>query len=327
MLNISERGVRRLIKGRTDLGAIKVGKTWRFSKELVYKNLLKATRAELEGYKGLTFDFLAKNFVDKSAYEVRYPGKTYKSKVKRTIELGGEYFAGRAFNAVGLVGFKNYLLEKGFNAGTVRRFLDVISKILDFNVEIGELKENFSKGASKGLKTRKIERYLFKEEYERLSAVCEEGLWLHIKFAINTGLRKGEQENLTWNRIDFNNREMYITNRKSGKDLQAPLAPPALEILEKLHMQGLEKPFRKVGHYEFKDALKKADIKDFRWHDLRHTFATWCVKGWHSWQGGKSMPIQHLRMFLGHSDIKMTERYSHLAVEDLHRFVGVEGNE
>jgi integrase len=70
----------------------------------------------------------------------------------------------------------------------------------------------------------------------------------------------------------------------------------------------------------FNNALKKANIQDLHWHDLRHTFATWALKGWFSWQT-KPFDIYRLQKWLGHKNIKTTQRYAHLETADLHSLI------
>ena len=63
----------------------------------------------------------------------------------------------------------------------------------------------------------------------------------------------------------------------------------------------------------FKPALKKAGITDFKWHDLRHTFA--------SWLGQDGVPLDRVSKLLGHKSLMMTMRYVHLAPNQLHEDV------
>ncbi len=69
------------------------------------------------------------------------------------------------------------------------------------------------------------------------------------------------------------------------------------------------KPFKTI-RTGFEAACRRAGIADFRFHDLRHTFASWSVQG--------GMDLYRLARILGHKDTQMTIRYGHLATEDLH---------
>jgi integrase len=142
-----------------------------------------------------------------------------------------------------------------------------------------------------------------------------------VLLSLNTGLRRGELFGLKWSDIDFNQNILTVTaeTAKSGKTRHIPLNEEALVILQQWKSQvGLKSPFVFTGQNgkPFHDVRKswagilgkeKANIENFRWHDLRHTFASKLVMA--------GVDLNTVRELLGHSDYKMTLRYAHLAPE------------
>lgn len=138
-----------------------------------------------------------------------------------------------------------------------------------------------------------------------------------ILLAINTGLRRGELLNLNWSHIDpiANTLTVAASNAKSGKARHIPLNKEAIEVLN-AWKQGQEsgyvfpgqdgKPMTDIKG-PWSRLLKKADIKNFRFHDLRHHFASRLVMA--------DVSLNVVRELLGHSTIAMTLRYAHLAPE------------
>jgi len=139
-----------------------------------------------------------------------------------------------------------------------------------------------------------------------------------ILISINTGLRRGELFSLQWGNVSFDHAVLTIEGAyaKSGKTRHVPLNTDALHILKSWRQQtdGVDLVFpNKVG--ERFDTLKKgwagimkaAKIKDFRWHDLRHHFASSLVMA--------DVDLNTVRELLGHGDMTMTLRYAHLAPE------------
>ena len=134
--------------------------------------------------------------------------------------------------------------------------------------------------------------------------------------SINTGLRRGEVFNMNWEDINFNTNSLVIhgTTAKSGSTRHIPLNPEALNVLgqwKKIeHRKGLVfpnkegKPFHTIKK-SWGNILKAAKITSFRWHDLRHDFASKLVMA--------GVPLNTVRELLGHSDISTTLRYAHLA--------------
>lgn len=140
-----------------------------------------------------------------------------------------------------------------------------------------------------------------------------------VILSLNTGLRKGELFTLEWGDIDLERRvlEVRSANAKNGKSRFVPLNDRAMEALEKWKSQtsarGLIFPSPRTGEKmvdcdkAWALALKKAQIENFRWHDMRHDFASKLVMA--------GVDLNTVRELLGHADIKMTLRYAHLAPE------------
>jgi integrase len=147
-----------------------------------------------------------------------------------------------------------------------------------------------------------------------------------VLLSLNTGLRRGELFNLHWADCNLNQKVLTVRGggAKSGKTRHIPLNQTAMEVLSAWHDQsnkreGLVFIGRTGGKFDnvnksWREVLREADIQEFRWHDLRHTFASWLVM--------KSVDLNTVRELLGHSELKMTLRYAHLAPE--HKAVAVE---
>lgn len=140
-----------------------------------------------------------------------------------------------------------------------------------------------------------------------------------VLISLNTGIRKGELLSLQWENVSFPLSSITIegTSAKSGKTRHIPLNNEALNTLKLWHQQsdnhtGLIFP-NKIGKQlsDIKKAwasiLRAAKIENFRWHDMRHHFASRLVMA--------GVDLNTVRELLGHSDIKMTLRYAHLAPE------------
>ena len=136
-----------------------------------------------------------------------------------------------------------------------------------------------------------------------------------ILLALNTGMRRGELFNLQWADIDFKAKTLAVhgAGAKSGKTRHIPLNPQALGALIKWRNQTKSKTHVFTGKHgkltdvkkPFGNLLKDAGIAGFRFHDLRHHFASKLAM--------KSVDLNTIRELLGHSDLQMTMRYAHLA--------------
>lgn len=171
-------------------------------------------------------------------------------------------------------------------------------------------------------------RYLTTDEEAALRRILRlqypEQRKLEVDLALYTGLRKGEQYTARWSKVDLENRFMTVVGKSRGgiEERTIPLNPVALETLQKLYLLSGHTSYvipvlrqTKQVHVDrtgvvderrwFEGALEAAGIENFRWHDLRHTFASRMVMG--------GVPLQTVMEWMGHKEIRMTLIYSHLA--------------
>lgn len=158
-------------------------------------------------------------------------------------------------------------------------------------------------------------RWLTTEEADRLLAELPPHLKSMAAFTLETGLRDQNVTKLQWSQVNLASKLATVVV-KGNKSLSVPLNENALRILRELRFQHPEYVFTYRGHpiarpnnSGWKTALRRSQIKNFRWHDLRHTWASWHV------QGGTD--LYTLKQLGGWEDINMVMRYAHLAPENL----------
>jgi integrase len=137
-----------------------------------------------------------------------------------------------------------------------------------------------------------------------------------VVLAINTGLRRGELWNLEWGDVDLKRKMLTVHGRgaKSGQTRHVPLNAAAVDVMKKHRGDAVPLPHKSVfGRAEFRKAwnkvLKDAMITGFRFHDLRHTFASKLVMA--------GVPLNTTRELMGHGSIDMTLVYAHLSPDNL----------
>lgn len=135
-----------------------------------------------------------------------------------------------------------------------------------------------------------------------------------VLLAINTGLRRNELLSLDWADVDLVGRMLTVraATAKSGKERHVPLNAEALAVLtqwnNQTHTDGAVFAVRDVKT-AWGNMLEAAEVENFRFHDLRHHFASRLVRA--------GVDLNTVRELLGHADLKMTLRYAHLAPEHL----------
>jgi integrase len=210
---------------------------------------------------------------------------------------------------------------------TVNRELSTLRHMLNKAVEWGMLEVSpFNKGSRLMVKENNHRlRFLSEAEIEALLKECPSHLRPIVETALNTGMRRGELLNLKWEQI--RNGFIYLQGAmtKSGKGRQIPINDRLAEVFREVRRGNQLKSayvfcdskgrrFYEVKR-SFATACRRAGIEDFRFHDLRHTFASHLVV--------KGVSLKAVQELLGHADIKMTMRYSHLSQAHLREAVAV----
>jgi len=191
---------------------------------------------------------------------------------------------------------------------TANRHRSLLSSIFAFGLRRGLVAEN-------PLAT--VPRFREHENRSRFLEADEEGALRtavgrrepEVALALHTGVRRGEQYSLKWESVSLN-AGILTVNGKTGKRT-VPINPEARSAILALHRSSGGSAFVCPGtqRHWFEAAVRRAGLGDFRWHDLRHTFASRLVM-----QGVDIRTVQEL---LGHRSIVTTQRYAHVSSEHL----------
>jgi len=163
-------------------------------------------------------------------------------------------------------------------------------------------------------------RWLTKKEAERLLNELPPHLRDMAAFTLVTGLRQSNVTGLQWSEINLEKGHALIhpDQSKTKRAIPVPLNSIALEVLERQIGKHREyvftyngNPVSRCNNHAWQKALKRARIKDFKWHDLRHTWASWHV------QNGTS--LHELQQLGGWSEYDTVLRYAHLSSDHLQK--------
>lgn len=215
-------------------------------------------------------------------------------------------------------------------SATVIRYLATLSVCFTYGIEdLGWIEQNPVKQVKKPKPERGRVRFLSELEQKALLQACQQSTYPHLTtivlMALTTGARQSEILNLTWKYVDFRGEKATFTDTKNGETRSAHLTDIVLKRLnimkkvQRIDTQYLfpnpqgQKPMYIRRHWE--KALKTADkilegqgqkatLSDFRFHDLRHTAASYLAM-----EGASLLEIAET---LGHKTMSMVKRYSHL---------------
>ncbi|MBN2845530.1 MAG: site-specific integrase [Deltaproteobacteria bacterium] len=280
-------------------------------------------------------------------YEENFGNQTsFRTSKKKYVENFKKYFGDESLLAniryVHVETYRNGLRQKITRKKTLRkdasvnREMSCLHHLFSKGVEWEMLEQSpFDRGRSLLLKENNQRlRFLTEEEIKALLDACPSHLREIVVCAINTGMRKGEILSLKWDQI--RNGFIYLEKTKTNEARQIPVNDDLAELFKSIrnrqHLRSeyvftyvntganLKHPAKnrlklvqEAGtpidgtKHSFNTALKRSGIKDFRFHDLRHTFASQMIL--------KGASLKDVQEILGHKTMTMTLRYAHLSQE------------
>ena len=212
-------------------------------------------------------------------------------------------------------------IATGVANATVNRTMEVIRAILRKAAYEWEWIEKVPKFRMLKEPKRRI-RWLTREEADTLLDELPAHLRAMADFSLETGLRQSNVTGLQWSQVDLGRRCAWIhpDQAKARKAIAVPLSKGAVLLLRKeigKHPVNVftyaGKPIGQVNTKAWRAALERAGIEDFRWHDLRHT--------WASWHAQAGTPLHVLQELGGWESVEMVRRYAHLSSDHLVEYV------
>jgi integrase len=207
-------------------------------------------------------------------------------------------------------------LKRGNQPATVNRYLATIRNLLRIARDEWQWIETMPKIRLLSGESQR-DRWLTQAEADRLVLAAAPHLKALIRFALATGCRAREITGLEWDRVDLKRRTAWLNQTKNGTPRGVPLNRDAVTVLEA--QRGKHPVFCftyrdapiawELTNSAWQHATKKASITDFRFHDLRHTWASW-----HR-QAGTS--CDELKDLGGWKSRVMVDRYAKFATEHL----------
>jgi len=269
-------------------------------------------------------------FLDRYLREIRHSHRSYWTMLS-VINNFRSLVPDKALLALSSPDLHHYVYSRvhaGIGPGTINRELGVISAAINHaRYKWGIQLDNpvrYHRVKPPAERLRWLERHEAARLQSEADALCPE-LGDFIRLSLNTGCRKTELLMLRWSDVDLGRRFIMLRpeNTKTNCRRVVPINKGAEQALNNRRAIGAsEWVFAKKNgervktlNWYFRKAVKSAGLSDFRIHDLRHTFASWLVS--------EGVELIKVRDLLGHTSIRMTERYAHLMPNRLHDAVKV----
>jgi integrase len=204
---------------------------------------------------------------------------------------------------------------------TVNRTMEVVRAVLRRAANEWEWLDRVPRVRMLPEPSRRV-RWLKREEADRLIATLPEHLAAMVRFSLETGLRRSNVTGVEWSQVDLARRTAWIhpDQAKARKAIAVPLSAAAVVVIREqigkhsTHVFSFRgKPVRQVNTKAWRSALQRVGIENFRWHDLRHTWASWHVQA--------GTPLHVLQELGGWECVEMVRKYAHLSTAHLTDYV------
>ena len=257
------------------------------------------------------------------------------SKLKRSyytdekiIDLLKKYFGNLYLHEITSLDIEKFKSEriKKVSPATVNRALAVLKSMFNRAIEWKNAKENPCKSVKLFKENNQRLRYLEQEEIKQLLNNSKGYIRAIVITALFTGMRKSEILNLKWNNCDFNRSLIRLTYTKNNEVRTIPIDKKLREILiavpkhpdsPYIFSKKNGQPFGNIRK-SFDKLLETCKIREFRFHDLRHTYASQLVMS--------GVDLNTVRELLGHKSLQMTLRYAHLSPDHKRRAIDALSN-
>lgn len=258
--------------------------------------------------------------------------KSYKSKayvVRQLKERFGDLLL-RRFTPLQIERLQSEMLQDGYEIASINKTTTILKhmlqKAVDWNMLEVEVLQRVRKAKNLKGENKRL-RYLTKQEAQRLIDCAEPHLKPIIQVALFTGMRKSEILSLKWSDVDLKAGFIFLKKTKNHEPRQIPMCNTLKSIMKELFVRrrldtewvfyNPLNPSQRLQDIKraFNTACRKAGIRDFHFHDLRHTCASWLVMA--------GVDLRAVAEILGHKTIRMTMRYSHLSPDHLQKTVSV----
>jgi integrase len=219
--------------------------------------------------------------------------------------------------------------DEDWSPATMNRYKSSLSRALQLALASGHVTKNIARLIPSRQENNKRVRWLRDDEEKRIVETINKNCAVQLPafiIALHTGMRKSEQFSLEWNNVDLERRKIFLGNTKNAKNKEGryreiPMSDTCHRILGELFEKGRRQKVPNKWVFQstrydrhlldpkkwWETVLRMAEVDDFHWHDLRHTFCSRLVM--------RGVSLRAVMELAGHSSIVVTTRYAHLEPE------------